>query len=139
MLHSPPPSIALSSVLYNNLTIATLELPSVLYKIEQKWMCQSHGTLHLSCSLIRTLMLPLHLHLSNGMIWNSPKSLLACISTHHRIFFLVLENSSPQLGTFPVPLATNDTYGQAPNNESIPMLVFTIFSKIIDESHAHVY
>ena len=104
-----------------------------------KWMCQSHGILQLPCSLFRTTVLPLHLYLSNGTIWNFSKSLLACISTHHRIFFLVLENSSPQLGTFPVSLATNNSYDQAPSNESIPMSVLTRFSKIIDESHAHVY
>ena len=45
-----------------------LALPSVLYKIEQKWMCQSHGILQLPRSLIRTVVLPLHLHLSNGSI-----------------------------------------------------------------------
>ena len=70
---------------------------------------------------------------------NSSKSLIACISTHHMIFFWVLENPSPQLGTFPMYLETKNTYAQAPINESIPMLVFIRFSKIIDESHAHVY
>ena len=54
-LHSPHPSLALSLV---------------LYKIEQKWMCQSHGILQLPCSLIRTVVLPLHLYLSNGSIPN---------------------------------------------------------------------
>ena len=53
MLHSPPPSLALSSV---------------FYKIEQKWMCQSHGILQLPCSLFRTVVLPLHLYLYNGSI-----------------------------------------------------------------------
>ena len=41
---------------------------SVLYKIEQNWMCQSHGILQLPRSLIRTVVIPLHLYLSNGSI-----------------------------------------------------------------------
>ena len=53
--------------------------------------------------------------------------------------FLVLENPSPQLGTFPMSLETSNTYAQAPSNESISMSVLIKFSKIIDESHAHVY
>ena len=46
----------------------TLALSSVLFKIEQKWMCHSHGILQLPCSLIRTVVLPLHLYLSNDSI-----------------------------------------------------------------------
>ena len=46
-----------------------LVLPSVLRRIEQKWMCQLHGILHLPCSLFRILMLPLHLYLPYGSVW----------------------------------------------------------------------
>ena len=46
----------------------TLALSSMLYKIEQKWMCQSHGILQLPCILMRTVVLPLHLYLSNGLV-----------------------------------------------------------------------
>ena len=53
MLHSPPPSLAVSSV---------------LYKIEQNWMCQLHGILQLPRSLIWTVVLPLYLYMSNGSI-----------------------------------------------------------------------
>ena len=45
VLHSPPPSTTLSSVLYKIEQNATLAPPSVLCRIEQKWMCQSHGIL----------------------------------------------------------------------------------------------
>ena len=102
-------------------------------------MCQSHGILQLPCSFLKTAVLPLHLFLSNGTIWRFSKSLLACISTRHMIFFWVLKNPSPNLGTFPMPLETSNTYSQASSNQSILVLVFTIFSKIINESHAHVY
>ena len=101
-------------------------------------MFQSHGILHLPRSFLRTTVLPLHLFLSNGTIWSFSKSLFRCISMHHMIFFWVLENPSPQLGTFPMPLETNNTYAQASSNQSIPVLVFTRFSKIINGSHAHV-
>ena len=47
---------------------ATLISPSVLRKIEQKWMCQFHGILQLPCILFRTVVLPLHLYLSSGSI-----------------------------------------------------------------------
>ena len=53
VLHSPPPLLAISSV---------------LYKIEQNWMCQSHGILQLPHSLIQNIVLPLHLYISNGSI-----------------------------------------------------------------------
>ena len=102
-------------------------------------MCQSHGILQLPRSFLRTIVLPMHLFLSNSTIWRFSKSFLACIITHHMIFFWVLENPSSQLGTFPMPLETNNTYAQASSNQSIPMLVFTRFSKIINELHAHVY
>ena len=102
-------------------------------------MCQSHGILQLPCSVLRIAVLPMHLFLSNCMIWSFSKSLLACINMHDMILFWVLENPSPHLGTFPMPLGTNNTYAQASSNQSIPMLVFTRFSKIINESHAHVY
>ena len=45
---------------------ATLAPPLVLCRIEQKWMCQLHGILQLPCSLFKTVVLPLHLHLSYG-------------------------------------------------------------------------
>ena len=45
VLHSPPPSIALSSVLYKIWTKCYTGTASVFRRIEQKWMCQSHGIL----------------------------------------------------------------------------------------------
>ena len=39
----------------------------MLYRIEQKWMCQSHGILQLPRSLFRTVVLPLHLYLPYGL------------------------------------------------------------------------
>ena len=39
-------------------------LPSAIRRIEQKWMCQSHGILQFPCSFFRTVVLPLHLYLS---------------------------------------------------------------------------
>ena len=53
VLHSPPRSLALTLV---------------LYKIEQKWMCQSHGILQFPCSLFRSVVLPLHLYLTYGSV-----------------------------------------------------------------------
>ena len=103
---------------------ATLALPSVLCKIEQKWMFQSHGTLQLPCSLIRTVVLLLHLYLSNGTIWSS---------------FWVLESPSPQLETFPVSLATNNTYAQAPQAMSqLSCQIHNIFQKSW-MNHMHMY
>ena len=84
VLQSGPPSTTLSLVLEQKCCTGTT---SVLRKIEQKWMCQSHGILHLPSSLIRTVVLPLHLYLPtawfrnivtflsrmrNGSVWNSP-------------------------------------------------------------------
>ena len=40
----------------------------MLHIIEQKWMCKLHGNLHLPRSLLRTVVLPLHLYLSYGLI-----------------------------------------------------------------------
>ena len=40
----------------------------MLYKFEQKRMCQLHGIVQLQHSLLRTIVLPLHLYLSNGSI-----------------------------------------------------------------------
>ena len=68
VLHSPPPLIALSSVLYKILTKCYTSTASVFRRIEQKWMCQSHGILELPRSFIRTVGLPLHLYLSNDSI-----------------------------------------------------------------------
>ena len=42
--------------------------PSVLRRIEQKWMCQLHGILHLPCSIFRSVVLPLHLYLPYGSV-----------------------------------------------------------------------
>ena len=56
-----PLTTALSSVLYNLTQNATLVPPLVLCKIKQKRMCQSHGILQLPCSLIRVVVLILHL------------------------------------------------------------------------------
>ena len=47
---------------------STLVPPSVLHRIEQKWMCQSHGILQLPRSLFRTVVLSLHFYLSYGSI-----------------------------------------------------------------------
>ena len=47
---------------------ATPVPPSVLWRIEQKWMCQSHGIIHIPCSLFRTIVLPLHLYLPYGSV-----------------------------------------------------------------------
>ena len=44
------------------------QYPSVLHRIEQKWMCQSHGILQLLCSFFRTVVLPLHLYLPYGSV-----------------------------------------------------------------------
>ena len=68
VLRSPPPSTTLSSVLYNNEQKCLLVLPSTIRRFQQKWMCQSHGIFQLPSSLIRTVVLPLHLYLSNGSI-----------------------------------------------------------------------
>ena len=46
----------------------TTTMSLVLYKIEQKWMCHSHGILQLPRSLTWTVVLPLHLYLSNSSI-----------------------------------------------------------------------
>ena len=54
--------------LQNQTKNVTLVSPSVLQKIEQKWICQSHGILQLPCSLFRTVVLPLHLYLSYGSV-----------------------------------------------------------------------
>ena len=64
MLHSHPPLIALSSVLYKIEQNSTLVPTLVLHRFEQKWMCHFHGILKLPCSLFRTVVLPLHLYLS---------------------------------------------------------------------------
>ena len=53
--------------------------------LEQQCMCQSHGILQLPHSLIMTIVLLLHLHLSNGTIWSSSKSQISCINTHHQV------------------------------------------------------
>ena len=68
MLHSPPPSIALSSVLYKICTKYYTGIASVFHIIEQKWMCQSHGILQLPCILFSFVVLPLHLYLTYGPV-----------------------------------------------------------------------
>ena len=68
MLHSPPPSIALSSMLLQNWTKCYTSIASVFRRIEQKWMCQSHGILQLPRSLFRSVALPLHLYLPYGSV-----------------------------------------------------------------------
>ena len=45
-----------------------LALSSVLYEIEKKWMCHSHGILQLPCSLIGVVVLPLHLYFPYGSV-----------------------------------------------------------------------
>ena len=40
----------------------------MFHRIEQKWMCQSHGILQLPCSLFRSVVLPLHLYLPHGSV-----------------------------------------------------------------------
>ena len=52
---------------YNPLPLI-IALSSVLCKIEQKLTCHSHGILQLPRSLIWTVVLPLHLYLSNGSV-----------------------------------------------------------------------
>ena len=81
---------------------ALVVLPLAISRIEQKWMCQSHGILQLPRSLFRITVLPLHLYLSNGMIWNSSKSLLACINTNHDIFSSLGESFSSTWNIFGV-------------------------------------
>ena len=39
----------------------------MFHRIEQKWMCQSHG-IQLPCSLFRSEVLPLHLYLPYGSV-----------------------------------------------------------------------
>ena len=46
----------------------TLALSSVLCKIEQKWMFESHGILQLPRSLIKIVVLPFHLYLPYGLV-----------------------------------------------------------------------
>ena len=46
----------------------TLVPPSMLRRIKQKWMCQSHRILQLPCSLFKTVVLPLHLYLPYGSV-----------------------------------------------------------------------
>ena len=41
---------------------------SVFHKIEQKWMCQSHGILQLPRSLFRSVVLPFNLYLPYGSV-----------------------------------------------------------------------
>ena len=64
---------------YNPLALKSA-LPSGLFKIEQNWMCQLHGILQLPCSLIRIVVLPLHLYLSSGTISNSFLGSTTCLS-----------------------------------------------------------
>ena len=68
VLQSPSPSTTLSSVLYKIEQNATLVPPSVLSRIEKKWMCQSYGILQLPRSLFKTVVLPLHLYLPYGLV-----------------------------------------------------------------------
>ena len=67
MLHSPPPLIALSSVLTKLNKMLNWYRLSVSW-LEQKWMCQSHGIPQLPHSLFRSVVLPLHLYLSYGSV-----------------------------------------------------------------------
>ena len=43
---------------------AFMVLPWAIRRIEQKWMCESHGILQLPRSFFKTVVLPLHLYLS---------------------------------------------------------------------------
>ena len=43
-------------------------IASVFRRIEQKWMCQSHGIFQLPCSLFKTIFIPLHLYLPYGSV-----------------------------------------------------------------------
>ena len=65
VFHSPPPSTALSSVLYK---IEQKFYVGIALSALQKQMCQSHGILHLPCSLFRFVVLPLHLYLPYGLV-----------------------------------------------------------------------
>ena len=47
---------------------ATSVPPSGLCRVEQTWMCQSLGILQLPCSLLRTVVLPLHLYMPYGSV-----------------------------------------------------------------------
>ena len=40
----------------------------MFHRIEQKWMCQSHGILQLPRSLFRSIVFPLHLYLHYGLV-----------------------------------------------------------------------
>ena len=69
MLHSPPPyNNTILSALQNLNKNATLAPPSVLCRIEQKWMCQLHGILQFPRSLFRSVVLPFHLYLPYGSV-----------------------------------------------------------------------
>ena len=68
VLHSPLPSISLSSMFYKICTKCYTGITSVFHKIEQKWMCQSHGILQLPHSLFKSIVLPLHLYLPYGSV-----------------------------------------------------------------------
>ena len=68
VLHSPPPSIALFSVLYKIWTKCYTGTALVFYRIEEKWMCQPYAILYLPRSLFKSVVLPLHLYLPYGSI-----------------------------------------------------------------------
>ena len=97
-----PLTTTLLSMLFNK--NSTPALPQCSAKLNKKWICQSYGTLQLPCSLIRSVVLRLHLHMSNGTIWNfslGSTMWLSCIRTppSPRLHALVHTTKSfPSLG-----------------------------------------
>ena len=101
MLHSPPSSIAMSSMLYKIEQKCYTGIALVFHRIEQKWMCQFHGILQLPCSLFRFVVLPLHLYLPYGPVpehcdlpvedlhWLSSKLSLGIHLNHIPIYHMV--------------------------------------------------
>ena len=86
VLHSPPPSIAPSLVLYKRLTNtmrANLMTSSSSHVAVSEPRCYLYT---FTCPMVRSGTLP-WFHFVVVLHTNSSKSLIACISTHHGIFF----------------------------------------------------
>ena len=91
-----------------------------------------------TCPMVRSGTPPWS-HYTVVLCTDSSKSLITCISTHHQIFFRSCRILLYSLEHLQCLWKSNNTYAQVPSNESIPISDLQGFSKIMDESHAHVY